>query len=243
MYGYIYKTTNLINNKIYIGQHKAKQFEPEKYIGSGFLLNKAIDKYGINNFKCEILEKCESKEILNQQEIYWIAKLKPDYNISNGGNGGDLGSKVNNKISQTMKENWKTGKVIHHINSGFKKGYIPWNKGKTGTMKGKHLSLEARLKISLANKGKTISLEQRNKQSKLMKGHKVSEETRIKMSLNNAMNNPIFREKSRINRMKKLKKKHWVTNGIINKLIILEKVDSYLKLGWKLGRYNKIRKL
>ena len=74
MYGYIYKTTNLINNKTYIGQHKAKQFEPNKYIGSGLTMLKAIKKYGKNNFKCEFLEECESKEILNQREIYWIKK-------------------------------------------------------------------------------------------------------------------------------------------------------------------------
>ena len=49
MYGYIYKTTNKINNKSYIGQHTAKQFEPEKYIGSGSLLLKAVSKYGREN--------------------------------------------------------------------------------------------------------------------------------------------------------------------------------------------------
>ena len=46
MFGYIYKTTNLINNKIYIGQHKSEKFEPNKYIGSGVVLLKAINKYG-----------------------------------------------------------------------------------------------------------------------------------------------------------------------------------------------------
>ena len=33
MYGYVYKTTNLVNHKIYIGQHKSNKFEPDKYIG------------------------------------------------------------------------------------------------------------------------------------------------------------------------------------------------------------------
>lgn len=43
MYGYIYKTTNLINNKIYIGQHKHEKFDI-KYFGSGYALVNAIKK-------------------------------------------------------------------------------------------------------------------------------------------------------------------------------------------------------
>ena len=57
MYGYIYKTTNLINGKIYVGQHKcSKNSIDESYIGSGIYLKHAIEYYGKNNFKCEILE-------------------------------------------------------------------------------------------------------------------------------------------------------------------------------------------
>ena len=45
MIGYIYKTTHLTNNKIYVGKHEAKVFEPNKYIGSGKILKLAIKKY------------------------------------------------------------------------------------------------------------------------------------------------------------------------------------------------------
>ena len=45
MYGYIYKTTNKINGKIYIGQHRCDHFD-ESYIGSGSRLLKAVKKYG-----------------------------------------------------------------------------------------------------------------------------------------------------------------------------------------------------
>lgn len=90
MYGYIYKTTNLINEAIYIGRHKAEKFEPEKYIGSGTVFRRALEKYGIENFKCELLDTAETKEELNDKERYWIAKYKKEcpermYNITIGG--------------------------------------------------------------------------------------------------------------------------------------------------------------
>lgn len=89
MYGYIYKTTNLINGKIYIGQHKSELFD-ENYYGSGIILKRAITKYGKTNFVCELLEKCETKQQLEEREIYWIDRLhscdsKIGYNRSAGG--------------------------------------------------------------------------------------------------------------------------------------------------------------
>ena len=70
MYGYIYKTINLINNKMYIGKHRATIFEPNRYIGSGPILMKAIKKYGKENFKCELIEWCETKQQLDEREQY-----------------------------------------------------------------------------------------------------------------------------------------------------------------------------
>lgn len=54
MIGYIYKTTNLINKKIYIGQHTADKFDTN-YLGSGLLITKAINEHGKANFKAELL--------------------------------------------------------------------------------------------------------------------------------------------------------------------------------------------
>lgn len=93
MYGYIYKTTCLINGKIYIGQHKAKQFEPEKYIGSGPLFKRAVEKYGKENFKCELIESFDTFEELNSAEEYYIEfynarDLDIGYNLAKGGWGG-----------------------------------------------------------------------------------------------------------------------------------------------------------
>ncbi len=88
----IYKTTNRINNKIYVGKHIISD-ENDVYFGSGYLLKRAINKYGIENFNKEIIEYCQSEEELALREIYWINELKSlmplGYNMTPGGTGGD----------------------------------------------------------------------------------------------------------------------------------------------------------
>lgn len=83
----IYKTTNLINNKIYVGQDSKNN---PNYYGSGKILKAAIKKYGKINFKKEILEHCRTRDELNDCEKYWICELESQnpnigYNITAGG--------------------------------------------------------------------------------------------------------------------------------------------------------------
>lgn len=108
----IYKTTNLINNKIYVG---LDSFNNPKYLGSGKLLKRSINKYGKDNFKKITLETCSSKEELIEKEIYWIKELNSNdlnigYNLTSGGEGsfGYIKSKeTRKKISETLKELYK----------------------------------------------------------------------------------------------------------------------------------------
>ena len=93
MYGYIYLTTNLINDKKYIGKHKS-EFYDDKYYGSGKILLQAISKYGIENFTNEILYEADCVEELNKKEKEYISLYrekygKQMYNIASGGDGGD----------------------------------------------------------------------------------------------------------------------------------------------------------
>jgi hypothetical protein len=67
MYYTIYKTTNLINGKFYIGKHQTKNLNDD-YIGSGKLLIRAVKKHGIENFHKEILFICESEKHMNLLE-------------------------------------------------------------------------------------------------------------------------------------------------------------------------------
>ena len=69
----IYRITNNINGKTYIGQHKYKKLN-DSYIGSGTYLRKAYIKYGIENFTKEIIvSNINSKELIDKLEIKYIA--------------------------------------------------------------------------------------------------------------------------------------------------------------------------
>lgn len=90
----IYKTTNHINGKVYIGQNLTSD---ENYIGSGTLLWRAIKKYGIENFTKEVIEEILFRDFVDEREIYWISyyrSVMPPrhvYNILPGGHGfGDI---------------------------------------------------------------------------------------------------------------------------------------------------------
>lgn len=89
----IYITTNLINGKKYIGQHKIVENKKDYYLGSGKLLKEAIEKYGKENFIKETIDYCETLEEANQKEKFYIALLdaienENFYNLAAGGIGG-----------------------------------------------------------------------------------------------------------------------------------------------------------
>ena len=100
----IYKTINLINSKFYIG--KDSKNNPE-YLGSGLNLQRAIKKYGKENFEKIILEYCETNEQLCVREKHWIKETKAQelgYNIADGGHGGSTYTEETRKrISQERK--------------------------------------------------------------------------------------------------------------------------------------------
>lgn len=102
MYGVIYKITNLVNQKIYIGQtvqsinRRFKQHINNALRNNSTLnrihLYAAIRQYGADNFSIEQIDTANSKQELNEKEIYWITTLNAmdntvGYNCAYGGQG------------------------------------------------------------------------------------------------------------------------------------------------------------
>lgn len=116
---YIYKITNTINGKIYIGQtvqsikNRWKQHVNEAYAEAKCAhLHAAIRKYGENNFNIEVIESCP-QELLDEREIYWIKELDTinvGYNLTSGGKG------TNKEIDQSLLEElWDQGLSTEQI--------------------------------------------------------------------------------------------------------------------------------
>lgn len=108
----IYKTTNLLNGKIYIGKDKKNN---KNYLGSGVALKESIKKYGKNNFKKEIICFCNNIEELNEKEKYYIKFYNSQdknigYNITDGGDGNSLswnGPKLNDSHKKNISDGLK----------------------------------------------------------------------------------------------------------------------------------------
>jgi len=195
-YGYIYKTTNLINNMFYIGQRKG-EFDL-KYFGSGKYLENAIKKYKIDNFIKEIVCYAEDRLQANILERKHIRENRIKYgkdmmyNIKDGGEGAAGPASEETKIK--MRQSHNTPERLEQnrlLNLGNKNAV-----GKRSKECKKHISegtklamstLEIRKKISLAHRGKPLSLEHKQKIKENcipgMRGRKHSQETKRKMRL------------------------------------------------------------
>lgn len=113
----IYKYTNKINGKVYIGQSKILRSRRNQHLSSAFnpnsneydsLLHRAMRKYEYENFDYEILENCLVSE-LDEKEIYWIEQYNSygeGYNLTRGGNSATykkIDDEMLKKITQELK--------------------------------------------------------------------------------------------------------------------------------------------
>lgn len=181
VYGIIYKTTCLVNGKIYIGQ--TVRLNNKNYLGSGTLISTAIKKYGRENFKRETLKECFSQIELDEWEdlLIWEYKSRDKsigYNIAKGSVLGAIGGmnptklpEVRAKMSEALK-----GRTFSEE-----------TKAKLIEAK-KNISEETRARMSEANKGRIHSEKTREKISVAIKGEnhpyygkKHSEESKAKM--------------------------------------------------------------
>ncbi len=93
-YHFIYKTTNLLNGKYYIGMHSTNNLNDD-YLGSGTYFRRSVKKHGKKNFKLEILEILPDRKQLakREQEIVTLDEItkKECMNLKLGGEGGNTG--------------------------------------------------------------------------------------------------------------------------------------------------------
>lgn len=176
MYGYIYLIVNNVNGKTYVGKRKFKYksstFSKDGYMGSGKYLKAAQKKYGIENFEKFLITYTSSEEDACEKEQFWITEYrrrgKAEYNISKGGDGGDIrkGYKNSPETRKKLSESWKKRKE-----------------------NGWTFSDEALKKMANAKRGKKLSEETKRKMSEARKGPRngnygrcFSEEHRKKIS-------------------------------------------------------------
>lgn len=245
--GYIYLTTNLINNKKYIGLHRWKHnYLDESYLGSGTALKSAIEKYGENNFKVEILEWCYSEKELGEREKYWIdyynaVEDRNYYNLKDGGTGLIVENNIKPNMTDTQLKNLEKGR--HKPMSDYAKRLLSQRR------KGVVVSQETRKKLSECGKNK-----------KCMNNGTINKMVKLE-EIDNYLNNGWSLGQIKIDRSNKIKKfqeswkskdrtqwreqvrqnvlgRKWITKNGEDKQIRPEELDTYLKDGWTRGRAN-----
>ena len=172
---YIYRITNLINGKTYIGQHKYNKLD-DSYMGSGKLIKLAIKKHGVENFKKEILySRIQYRKTADDMERFAIKKEraigKAEYNLTDGGEGGSFKGRTFSEESRKKMSESHKGIPLSEEQRKNMRGRPAWNKGmpcseetkrkiseankgNPGPWEGKQLSEETKKKISEAHKGK-----------------------------------------------------------------------------------------
>ena len=204
-YHFIYKTTNLINGKYYIGMHSTNELN-DGYIGSGKRLWYSINKYGIENFICEILEFLPDRNALANREKELVNEdtlIDPDcMNLQTGGGGG-FSSKEHAYAFHAAG-----GKAVRIL------------------MGKRHAK---RMKTDLEYKTKVV---QKIKETLggvgTFTGRKHKPETIEKMKLA-AVGKGIGKKNSQFGTC-------WITNNVENKKIKKIELNNFIELGWRLGR-------
>lgn len=161
----IYIITNKVSGHRYIGQSRdiKRRFAEHRTKGKehNYLLDRAFKKYGYENFSYEVLEECDASE-LDEREMYYIAKLKPEYNRTAGGVGCKMPLTEEQKehLRQCGKRQWA------NMTEEQKRSVIENNL--KGPRKGHPVSEKARKILAEANRGKHYSEDSKAKRKATM---------------------------------------------------------------------------
>jgi hypothetical protein len=205
----MYKVTNKINGKFYIGKHQTKDLD-DGYMGSGKLIRSAIKKYGIENFTKEILHILPSEDEMNQKEKELVVLSEMSYNLCEGGKGGF------GYLNTTI---WQGQKRLDHNRrvSGFKK-----------------LTFEQRSSYAKENVKNRVGIhapdyvQEKRLGPGTFTGKKHTEESKHKIGEANSIHQSGTKN-SQYGTV-------WITNGSVNKKIVRNDLDNWIELGYRKGR-------
>lgn len=170
MFYTIYKITNNLDGKYYIGKHQTKDLN-DGYFGSGKVLKRAIQKHGIENFTKEILHVFDTEEEMNTKEKELVILEESSYNLCPGGQGGwgyvntnGLGISDNQKqaariirktVCQTKYKEWLSS-LSEEDKKTWKQNISKSKLGDKNPLgfKGKSHTEKTKQKMSQSNKGK-----------------------------------------------------------------------------------------
>jgi len=152
-YHFVYLTTNKITGMLYVGIHSADRLI-DKYLGSGFQLNKDIATYGRECFERKVLQLYATRAEAALGEQYYVEKydtlFPKGYNLTKG---GQCGYETSEETKKKMSES---------------------GKGENNSMYGRTLSEDHKKKMRESKKGKTFSEDHKRKMSESGKGENNS---------------------------------------------------------------------
>jgi len=254
-YHYIYKITNTINGKYYIGRHSTDDIN-DGYMGSGVAIKKAILKYGKSNFIKEILEYAETFESLIELELTYVnhdtVLDEMSYNMTIGGLGGtieenwDQERKKNHSLCMSVVNNReekkkKTSETVSSIHS--EKGKDYWSEDGFSKMlvgitekNGAYVEWSDERRQNAAERmsvvGKTAGKWARTDEN----NEKTSESRKGKgCGDRNGMKQPEAKEKIKLARTGT---KKMILQGISSKFVKPEEFKIYLDLGYQFADSN-----
>ena len=216
MYYTIYKITNQIDGKIYIGSHKTRNLN-DNYMGSGKYLKYAIAKYGIENFTKQILFVFDTPELMYAKEAELVNEefisTENTYNLKVGGFGG-FDYLNNSALFDNPTHNPEHLRKISKMGSD----------ARVEALRERFLDDEYRIQHGKESSSRQIKQYAAGRVPGML-GKQHTEESKQKISVANSQKQSGDKNSQYGSR--------WITDGAKNKKI--KKTDSIPK-GWVLGR-------
>ena len=209
---FIYKTTNLLSGKYYIGMHSTDNLD-DSYLGSGKRLRYSINKHGFENHVREILEFVDSRERLKkrEKEIVSLDEIAKEecMNLIVGGEGGRGFTSEEQRLN-AKKSNEKQ-RILRETNLEWVEKY---KKNKSSSQK----------KAYDEGRREKVYFYDRN-------GKKHSEKSKEKMK-ESKIGHGAGSKNSQFGTC-------WINDKNVNKKIKKEEIENFIKEGWKIGKIVK----